>query len=366
MKPIRYLGNIPAPYTIDFLNELGKQVTLTAVFERARSSERDKSWQNFQFKHFKGRILKGFPTSKDSAFTPHILFHLGRRSKEHLIIGNPLTPTGILAILWLKLWRRPYVIISEGGIPGSGKGFKEGFKRIILKNAALYLSGASLGDQYFLQYGAKETNIVRYPFASFHQKDLIKDVPNKKQKETLKQSLNLKQEKMVLFVGRFIPSKGIEVLLNAVKGLNDIDVVLIGGEATDEYLEIVNTLELDNIHFHPFVSRDTLKTYYQAADLFVLPTFIDTYGLVINEAMSQGLPIITTDHCVAGVELIEEGINGYLVPIKDVNALRVKMQELLANDTLRQTMALNNLQKIQHHTIESMAQSLLKSLTSRL
>lgn len=361
---VTYLTNVPSPYTIDFLNELGKQVDLRVIFERASSSERDASWQDFKFKNFEGKILKGLPIGKDTAFSPQILFRIGRRHKDILIIGNPLTPTGILTILWLKLMRRHYVIISEGGIPGTGKGFKEGLKRLILKNATLYLSGAKLGDDYFKMYGAKSENIVRYPFASFYQADLLSNVPTLEERAQLKKDLRLTQPKMVLFVGRFIPSKGIEVLLKASQGLINVDFVFIGGKATQTYQELVETLQLKHVYFIPFVAKEVLTHYYQAADLFVLPTFIDTYGLVVNEAMSYGLPVITTNQCVAGVELIEEGVNGYLVPVQAVEPLHEAVKSLLENDALRQTMAEKNLEKIKHHTIESMAAVVYQHLTT--
>src|SRR5699024_5061815 len=102
-------------------------------------------------------------------------------------------------------------------------------------------------------------------------------------------------------------------------------------------------------------SKEELNEYYKASDLFVLPTREDIWGLVINEAMANGLPVITTTSCVAGIEMIEEGINGYLVPKDDVEEIIENVNKILNSDTLKQNMSLNSLEKAKEYTIENMA-----------
>ena len=92
---------------------------------------------------------------------------------------------------------------------------------------------------------------------------------------------------------------------------------------------------LSNVYFEGFKNKDELKDYYRAADLFCLQTRGDVWGLVINEAMAEGLPVITTDKCVAGLELVENGINGYVVPVEDEEKLSKKITEIMQNVELR-------------------------------
>ena len=93
----------------------------------------------------------------------------------------------------------------------------------------------------------------------------------------------------------------------------------------DEY-NIQNTVFIDNISF------DELKKYYYSADILVLPSRYETWGLVINEAMAYGLPVITTDMCIAGTALIQDGINGYIVETDNVNMLREKLKLLIEDE----------------------------------
>lgn len=79
--------------------------------------------------------------------------------------------------------------------------------------------------------------------------------------------------------------------------------------------------KLDNIHFIDFIEHDKISNYLKASDLFVLPTRSDVWGLVVNEAMASGLPVITTNMCVGGVELVDDSDNGYIVDVDNTRQL---------------------------------------------
>lgn len=162
--------------------------------------------------------------------------------------------------------------------------------------------------------------------------------------------------KIAITVGQFIHRKGFDVLLNAwTKCSKECNLYIIGAEPTEEYLDIKKKLRLENVYFEGFKTKKELKCYYQAADLFVLPTREDIWGLVVNEAMANGLPVITTDKCVAGLELIKNGFNGYIVPANNASLLSKKINQLIEDDELRRKMAINSLNTISEYTIENMA-----------
>jgi glycosyltransferase involved in cell wall biosynthesis len=135
----------------------------------------------------------------------------------------------------------------------------------------------------------------------------------------------------------------------------DTGIYIVGGEATEEYLKLRVELGLKNVHFLGFQKKERLAQYYMAADLFVLPTREDIWGLVINEAMAYGLPVITTQRCVAGLELIEDGVNGYVVPVEDADELAQKMGAVLHSDL--EAMGKASLDKIRPYTLENMAKT---------
>ena len=161
---------------------------------------------------------------------------------------------------------------------------------------------------------------------------------------------------MILAIGQMIHRKGFDVLLKAAKDLDpETGIYFVGGEAKEEYWKLREELGLKNVHFLGFQKKERLAQYYKAADVFVLPTREDIWGLVINEALAYGLPTITTDRCVAGLELIEDGINGYVVPVEDADALAEKIQAVLASDLGQMGKAA--LEKVRPYTLENMART---------
>ena len=100
------------------------------------------------------------------------------------------------------------------------------------------------------------------------------------------------------------------------------------------------------------LSVRNLKKYYKMADVFVLPTREDIWGLVVNEAMAYGLPVVTTDKCNAGLELIQNGENGYIVSTDNYIELEEGIRKTLDHSLV---MGNNALLKIGDYTIERMA-----------
>lgn len=102
-------------------------------------------------------------------------------------------------------------------------------------------------------------------------------------------------------------------------------MAIIGeGEEEATLKEYVKTNNLLNVYFVGYKDKKTVMEYLKASDIFVHPTSTDVWGLVINEAMACGQPIITTDMCIAGSALIEDGVNGYIVKVGDSEAIKIK------------------------------------------
>jgi glycosyltransferase involved in cell wall biosynthesis len=353
---VLFITNIPSPYRVDFFNEFGKYCDLTVLFEREASDERDKSWSDYKFVNFNGIILNGKITDTDKAFCPQVLKYLKRGLFEHTIIANIATPTGMFAIQCMKMKRMPYIIEGDGAFAKNTKGLKEIIKKYLLTGAKAYFSTSKSHDEYYLTYGAIKENIYRYPFTSIKKADILLHQTTYQEKIKLRNELLINEEKVVLSVGQFVHRKGYDVLLQACNTIDkSVGVYIIGGEPTNEYKATKFNMDLTNVYFLGFKSRSELKKYYKVADVFVLPTREDIWGLVINEAMANGLPTITTDKCVAGLELIVNNANGFIIPSNNSKSLSDKINILLTDDDLRKEMGQSNLHKISKYTVEYMA-----------
>ncbi len=356
--------NIPAPYMVEYLDCLGRKCELTVLFEMDSAKDRTKQWYGeIQNKSFKSIFLNARPMTAETGLSFKILKYL-KADFDRIIIANPTTPTGIVALLYCRMKKIHFLLQSEGGFRGSGKGPKERFKKFLMEKADLYLSGMQGESDYFLSYGATEETLRWYPFTSLKQEQIDQCVWSAEQKSGIKKELNISESQVVISVGRPIPCKGFDVLLHSKVGLpEEVGFYIVGGAPTAEYLQIIEENKLTNVHFIEHCDYTTLRKYYHAADVFALPTRGDTWGLVINEAMASGLPVITTDRCVAGTQLIRDGENGYLIPADNADLLRQKIAELLGDQPLRCRMAQNNLEKIQPYYIANMAEHIFRSIS---
>jgi len=357
MKRVLFLTYYASPYRVNFFELLGKKLDVTVLLSDTpdEAVHRDDSWFGRSEGGFHMVQLKKTAMIRGKRLCLEVLSWLNKSFDEIVICGYS-SPTAMLAMGWLRLRRIPFWMEVDGGlVRREGKG-KYLFKRYLVTRASRWLSSGEKTSDYLIYYGAKADRIYRYPFSSLYQADLLREPVPMAEKTRLRRELGLEERKIVLSVGRFIPVKGFDILLQGAAALpKDVGIYIVGDEAPKKYLEERERLGLSNVHFLGFHRKQELARLYQAADLFVLPTRSDVWGLVINEAMAYGLPIVTTDRCVAGVELVENGINGYIVPAEDPAALAEKI--LLVLDSDRTEMGKAALKKIQPYTLENMART---------
>lgn len=365
MKSVLYVVNIPSPYRVDFFNELGKYCKLTVIFERKKSYERDETWNKYEFDNFRAIFLNGYKIKNFSSLNLNVLPYLDNNKNSVVVLGNYSTPTGIAAITYLKSKKIPFIISVDGGLINyEESNFKRSLKIKLISSATSWLSTGKATNEYLNYYGANEERTHIYPFTTMKKKHIIDKPLSTSEKEKLRNELHIPYNNMVLSVGQFIPRKGFDVLIKAAKKFKeDTGVYIIGGEPTKEYNELIKQHDINNVHFLSFLEYEELNKYYLSADAFVFPTREDVWGLVINEAMANGLPVITTSSCVAGLEMIDKGINGYLVRKDDVDQLVEKTNRVLENIELKEKMAKNNLNRANEYTIENMAKTTYKVLS---
>jgi glycosyltransferase involved in cell wall biosynthesis len=139
-----------------------------------------------------------------------------------------------------------------------------------------------------------------------------------------------------LFCGQMIRRKGADLLLAALdrvvaKGF-DVHLLLVGREADlPEFLAAVSMQARERVHYEGFQPPERLPEYFARADVFVLPSRYDGWGVVVNQALGAGLPVITSDAVGAGLDLIEDGVNGLRFPSGDVDELQRCIERLIAS-----------------------------------
>lgn len=355
MKRVFIQTNIPVPYKVDFYNELGKICDLTVVFEAKRIGNQKFNWNDESKKNFKAIYLNDLLDERK--LNKSIFKYLKKDKFDIFVIAAFHTLTGQFAIWTLKIKNIPYCFETDGAfVPVKENAFKFLYKKMLISNAYKYLSPSEISDRYLKHYGAKINNIYRYPFASTLNSEVLSKPLDKKEKNVLREKYRIKEKYIIIAVGQFIKRKGFDILIKACSQLDNINLgcLIIGGTPNAEFLELIQSLQLSNIYFLPFQNRKTLSEFYQLSDVFVLPTREDIWGLVINEAMANGLPVITTDKCNAGLAMVSDE-NGAIIPVDSINSLASSLKHILSDDNKRLQMGIESLNIIKNYTIENMA-----------
>ena len=349
---VLYLTTVPTPYKVAFFEELGKLCDLTVLFENKQVSYREKSWMVYDFHNFTAIFLRGL-NIKDKKISLEAIRIIKNGSYDHIIIGCYSTITQMIAQKYMIDHNIHFIHSSDGGMIKEDSAIQRKIKRYFIGHASAWLGTGKTTSEYFEYYGAKKDMIFGYPFTSISINDILREPDSIDFKKLLRSRLKMSEDKIVISVGQFIHRKGFDVLIKAAAKLSSIGVYIIGGSPSEEYYHLKDRLDASNVHFVEFKDKKGLSEYYRAADVFVLPTREDIWGLVINEAMAYGLPVITTNKCVAGMEMVEEGINGTIIMPDNVEELVKAMIHWTMNDKEAGSMA--SLEKARQYTIEKMA-----------
>ena len=258
-----------------------------------------------------------------------------------------------LTVAWLR--RKPIVLWREDWAwddPSLKSRLLKPLKKFMIKISSAIVLPGTKHREYFLSLGSNPEKIFLMPNVS--NQTIQKEDYNKTAQ--LKEKMNLKNKKIVLYVGRLIKRKGIQYLLSALSQLENEDLVLLivgSGEYEIELKSRVQELGLaDKVIFTGNIPQENLVFYYLMSDLVVVPSI--TYGigdpwvLVLNEAMYFKKPVIATEAVGAACDMIKDNENGFIVPEKDADALAQSMVKILEDNDLKLEMGQKSYEIIQN------------------
>ena len=319
-----WLFNHPAPYKVDYFNELGKEVDLDVYFERGSEKSRSKMFYSEQAKSFRCNVCSSLQWGEGDNYTHKPIEALKRNSYDIVVINGWRTLTEQRAISYCRRHGIPYVFWINGGIIKE----KESrlFRRIkthFISKADTYFAPDQNSASYLIHYGAEKNKIVLYPYSTIFIRELVKCPPTSEEKKTLHEKLNLQGKRIFLSVGQFIERKNYKELIRLWRLMDSDDhLYLLGeGEQKEEYQKLIDSLGIKNVTLLPFKPHDEVLEYFRAGDCFVFLSKEDIYGHVVNEALSQALPVVSSNKVNAALHLIKNGENGFLVDLGDENKI---------------------------------------------
>lgn len=351
MRKILFVTLTLAPYKVKWMEALSNDFEVNIYYTRYYDKERHPDWLIKSSN--KINLIKGIDVFSKKFLSFDLFKYIWFYRYENIIFDGYGFLTQFMGLLMCRILSIDHFINIDGGIRVENENILMVIlKKILISKKSKYLASSIYTKEYLMNYGVPSEKIYIHPFTSLVQNDILKDEITDEVKRNLRLNLNLGDKFQIICVSQTIYRKGIDVLLVSLNQLNNVHLTVIGGKCTKEYEQIIKKFNL-SVNFIEYLSYDQLKEYYQAADLFVLPTRYDVWGLVVNEAMANGLPVVTTKKCGAGLALVD---HEFLVDPDDSLELSNIIMKIQQDDKLRKKLSKQSLTRIQSYSIENVAQ----------
>ena len=244
------------------------------------------------------------------------------------------------------------------------KMIKSFFLRWVYSKIDIAFYVGSRNKEYYKKFGVPDMKLIYAPHAVDNDRFLAEADQKKEDAKNWRERLKIYEgDTVFLFAGKLEPVKNVNLLLKAflIASQSNCHLIICGNGILEKEFKDKYGLLL-NIHFIDFQNQILMPTVYRLADVFVLPSHSETWGLSINEAMNCGLAIITSDKCGAATDLIEEGVNGFIFKDKDVDQLSYFIKEMAKDRPSLATMGENSIKKISKFSYCNFAEKLEKEL----
>lgn len=329
-------------------------------------------------------ILEGYPYT----FLPNVSRVAGPGRFTGLV--NPaVTRLSIrdFDAVWIHGWAYAtnwlaWASAAVGGLPvllrGETNGLREpvGWRRTV-KHAVLgamfskiarFLAIGSLNEKFYKSYGIRGDRIFLAPYTVDNEYFFERARCLEAQRRELRQREGIPPDlPVLLYCGKLIAKKRPFDLLRAFAIVGKkirASLVFVGDGNLRPKLEEFATRNTLRVHFLGFRNQSELPKCYIMSDVVVLPSDYEPWGLVINEAMCFGLPVVASDKVGAAADLIRDGLNGFVYPVGSIPALAEVLTRVLGNDALRQEMGARSAAAIRKWSISETVEGVRNALES--
>jgi len=227
------------------------------------------------------------------------------------------------------------VVISADSTEGDNPNivWREALKRFVVSKAQGFFCYGSKSAEYILKLGMKPEHILVENNSVDNNKISEIHTEALKTREIVKNSYQLRKYNFI-YVGRLIDVKNLDNLLAAYKpfALSDWGLIVLGdGSQESKLKKYKNDNSLEGICFIEGQPWFDVPKILALADVFILPSYSEPWGLVVNEAMACGLPVIVSNKCGSAYDVVKEGINGYTFDPYNIDELTFVFKKFVDN-----------------------------------
>jgi glycosyltransferase involved in cell wall biosynthesis len=309
-KQAAFVSVVPSPYQRDLFRALAERPEIALRVFYLEAAAPDSPWPETPLAPYES-VLPGawVPLGKARC---HWNWRLPAWKDFSILVCNALLTSITAQWLMRGAWRsRPWVFWGER--PGRRSALRDRLCAPLQRAAAIAAIGSGAVQDYSARF--PETRIFNIPYHC----ELAPFLAQTRRAPA--------GEPVFLFCGQMIARKGIDVLLAAFAHLERGRLLLVGREAElSALLAPLPPAVRERVTYAGFQPPEDLPRFFADADVFVLPSRYDGWGVVVNQALGAGLPILCSDHVGAGADLVEDGVNGLHFAADDVDALTAAMR----------------------------------------
>lgn len=256
-----------------------------------------------------------------------------------------------------------------------GAGFKRRLKdrivRWVFSKIDAFLCVGTLNREYFRSAGVPEYKLFWAPYTVDNEAFAASVEAARPQVSAFKSSIDIEENRpVILYSSKLTRRKKIDDLMAAYEQMaaplpeNERPYLLVvgDGEMRPELEAWMHRLGWESIKFLGFQNQSRLPLMFAASDIFVLPSAREPWGLIVNEVMNAGLPVVLTDECGCAPDLVPDDRNGIIYPVGDTDALAAALGRLCADAELRRKMGQASMEIISRWSHRECLQALAECL----
>lgn len=378
--PIQYFAPLYA-----YLSE-DPQIEVTALYcsnfslrgEVDRGFGQAVAWNIDLLKGYKSLFLKGAESATLNGFfsliCPDLWPTIRQGDYDAIIIRGYAFAAYLVAFFTAKLSGVPVFMHGETHLGLARPGWKRWLRDSLLRVAFRYVDGflaiGSANRAYYRSLGVPDHRIFMVPYTVDNDRFIkAAQAARANRAETLTSCGLPVDQPVILYASKFMPRKHPEDVIEAVAKLQakgmPLSLLMIGsGELETTLKQQVQTLGVNHVCFTGFVNQAELPKFYAAADVFVLPSENEPWGLIVNEVMCAGLPVVVAEGVGCVADLLTDGVNGALHRPGDVDSLAKALERVLSDGQRMMAMGEASLQRIQQWSYRECLEGVRQALAS--
>jgi glycosyltransferase involved in cell wall biosynthesis len=381
---VAHLVSHPVQYLVPVYREISKNpdVDLTVYFYSDTSIGkhfdvefgREFEWSTPLLGGYKYRFLpssKGKQTGKTFEWPNwDVLAEVIRQQYDVIWINSYIGTNAWFARFAALLSGTPVFFRDDTNLLSPRPFWKRALKSIFLRNFLRGTWALYVGEEarrYWTFYGIPAQRLFFSPHCVDNEFWSSKARELAPRRTEIRRSLGVDDDApVILFCGKFIPKKQPLMLLSAYSTVRKelpCWLVMVGDGSLRIDIETqIRESGIANTILPGFLNQDELPFAYTAADIFVLPSaFYETWGLVVNEAMNFGMPVVVSDKVGCGKDLVKDGWNGFVFPHTDERQLADRLRRLVKDAALRKEFGKNSAKLIADYTVENCAKGIVRA-----